>query len=262
MENFKCNFLDILEDEEAISRLHLIFEPMFKTLLSPLSSKMQETINILSETVAQLKKENEAKDAQIRDLKNEVKVMTNRIDDLEQHGRRDSMRIFGLSESTPGSTDEKVLRLCNTRMKLQPPLSLDEIAVSHRVGKLPDETSETTPAPPRALLVKFSTRRSKYRVMAEKKYAKLPSADDVTEEEYADMVADGARIYLADDLTKTRANLAFKAREAKRKGELMDTWVIDAKVMVKDLRARIRQIRCPDDLDNILRQWWTLYLYF
>ena len=158
--------------------------------------------------------------------------------------------------------DEKVLRLCNTRMKLQPPLSLDEIAVSHRVGKLPDETSETTPAPPRALLVKFSTRRSKYRVMAEKKYAKLPSADDVTEEEYADMVADGARIYLADDLTKMRANLAFKAREAKRKGELMDTWVIDSKVMVKDLRARIRQIRCPDNLANILRQWWTLYLYF
>ena len=125
IESFKCNFLDILEDEEAISRLHLIFEPMSKTLLSPLSSKMQETINILSETVAQLKKENETKDVQIRDLKNEVKVMTNRIDDLEQHGRRDSMRIFGLSESTPGSTDEKVLRLCNTRMKLQPLLGWD-----------------------------------------------------------------------------------------------------------------------------------------
>ena len=69
--------------------------------------------------------------------------------------------------------------------------------------------------------------------MAEKKYAKLPSADDVTEEEYADMVADGARIYLADELMKTKANLAFKAREAKRKGELTDTWVIDSKVMVK-----------------------------
>ena len=34
--------------------------------------------------------------------------MTDRIDDMEQHGRRDSMRIFCLSESTPGSTNEKV----------------------------------------------------------------------------------------------------------------------------------------------------------
>ena len=66
IENFKCNFLSILEDEEAISRLHLIFKPMFKTLLSPLSSQMQETIHILSETVAQLKKENESTNAQIR----------------------------------------------------------------------------------------------------------------------------------------------------------------------------------------------------
>ena len=47
-------------------------------------------------------------------------------------------------------------------------------------------------------------------------------------------------IDLADDLTKTRANLAFKAREAKRMGKLTDTWVIDSKVMVKDLHVRIR----------------------
>ena len=69
--------------------------------------------------------------------------------------------------------------------------------------------------------------------MAAKKSVKIPSPDDVTEEEYADMAADGARIHLADDLMKTKASLALKAREAKRKGELSDTWIIDSKVIVE-----------------------------
>ena len=76
-------------------------------------------------------------------------------------------------------------------MKLQPPLSLDEIAVSHNVGNPPAETDETTPATPRAFLVNFSNGRSKYRVISAKKSGKLPPPDDVTDE-YAYMVADGA----------------------------------------------------------------------
>ena len=254
MENFKENFLSILEDAEAVTRLQLIFEPMFKTLLSPLSSKMNDTIQMLSQTVANLKKENESKDAQMKDLQDEVNLMQTRIEDLEQHGRKDSIRIFGLSECTPGSTDEKVLRLCNDRMQLQPPLSVDEIAISHRVGKsqeATDDPDDTRPARPRPLLVKFSTRRSKNRVMATKKSLKLPSQEETDEEEYAKLVADGTHIYIADDLTKARAYLAFKAREAKRNGELLDTWVIDCKVMVKDRRSRIRNVKSLEELARI-----------
>ena len=47
-------------------------------------------------------------------------------------------------------------------MKLVPPLSLDEISVSHRVGKL-KPSSDDSPAPLRLLLAKFATRRSKLR---------------------------------------------------------------------------------------------------
>ena len=32
-------------------------------------------------------------------------------------------------------------------------------------------------------------------------------------------------IYITDDLTKARASLAYKARVAKQKGEITDTWV-------------------------------------
>ena len=68
---------------------------------------MNDTIHMLSETVANLKKEKVSKDAQIKDLQDEVNLMQTRIEDLEQHGGKDSIRIFGLSECTPGSTTKK-----------------------------------------------------------------------------------------------------------------------------------------------------------
>ena len=67
--------------------------------------------------------------------------------------------------------DEKVLKLCNVLMKLHPPLQIDEIAVSHRVGEqkpVPQDAS-AEPSPPHPLLVKFVSRRAKERVMAQKK---------------------------------------------------------------------------------------------
>ena len=236
MENFKENFLSMLGDDEAVSHLQLIFEALFKTLLSPLSSQMNDTIRILSETVADLKKENQSKDAQINNFQDEVNLMKTRIDDLEQHREKDSIRIFGLSECTPGSADEKELRSCNEFVQLQPPLSVDEIAVSHSVGgalAATDDTNDMAPAPPRPMSRKFYTERSKDGERATKKSPKLPEQGDAEEEEFAKLVAGGTHIYEIDDLTKAGEDLAFKAGEAKRNGELLDHWVINCKVFVR-----------------------------
>ena len=53
------------------------------------------------------------------------------------------------------------------------------------------------------------------------------------EDDEDDWTADGFRIYIADDLTKIRANLAYRARVSKRNHEIMDTWVTDCRIMVK-----------------------------
>ena len=135
MEAFKTQFIAALEDEEAVERIKLIFEPMFTALLSPVTDRLSQAVQVLTGTVEQLRQENQAKDVRIQELEREVGHLHMRLDDLEQHGRRDSIRIFGLSETTQGTTDDKVLRLCNGRMNLEPPLALEEIAVSHRAGK-------------------------------------------------------------------------------------------------------------------------------
>ena len=256
MEDYKQSFLEALEDPEIVERYRLIFEPVFESLLEPFTRQMNDNIHSLKQSVDVLKRESQAKDKIIEDLQKDVAALKVRVDDHEQHGRRDSIRIFGLSEESSGTPDEKVLRLCNKRMKLQPPLMLDEISISHRVGK-PKETEDGTPIP-RPLLVKFATRRSKNRVMEVKKelrpkeppaatpHPRGEAAPDVEDNE--DWKADGINIYLADDLTKMRANLAYRARQAKRDKKLMDTWVIDTKIMIKDNYSRISQVTSVEHL--------------
>ena len=263
MAEFTSNFLNCLADTSVAERMQLIFEPMFKAHLYPITGKMADSIRMLTQTVDALKKECDSKDLVIRKLNQDVAQLQSRVDDLEQHGRKDSVRIFGLSEDTPGTTDEKVLRLCNQRMKLQPPLTMDEIAISHRVGKVKQPAADGSPGAPCALLVKFANRRSKNRVIAVRKMLKpgnQQSEGQTSEnDDDEDVLADGTHIYISDDLTKARANLAFRARQAKRSHQISDTWVIDCKVMVKDNFSRISQVTFIHDLETLLQHWHDLW---
>ena len=182
-------------------------------------------------------------------------LLQSHVGDLEQHGWRDSVRIFGLSEVTPGSPDQKVLRLCNQCSSLQ----IDEITVSHCVGKVSPPADDGSPGAPRPLLVKFATRHSKNKVMEVQKKLKVTDQqlEDLTDEDEA-VLSDGVHIYIGDDLTKARANLAFKARQAKRNKEISDTLVIDAKVMVKNNYATIFHVTSIQDLDRVKSQCWNV----
>ena len=267
MENFKSNYLVALEDPEIIQRYHLIFEPLFKSLVQPITDKLQATIDSMAQSISKLKNESAEKDIKIKLLTSEIAQLKITTDELEQQGRKDSVRIFGLPESGPGSVDEKVLALCNSRMKVEPPLELDEIAVAHGVGTVKPAEESEQPPPPRPLLVKFVSRRSKARVLGarsnlrpkespphqQKQPGQQPQSDDVatsaTDEEHEGQVPLPV-IYITDDLTKLRAYLAYRARVAKRQKEIANTWVSNSKVHIKDNHSRINLIRSLQELDS------------
>ena len=181
MDEFKEQLLSALEQQDIVQWFSLIFENQLKTHLDPFTKKLTDAIQSLTQTVTQLKGEIKSRDDTIRSLQSEVTQLQTRVEDLEQHGRRDSLRFFGIPEDEPGNTDDKVLKLCNKRLKLHPPLSKDDIAVSHRVGppKQPtpndlDTNAEPEPPPPRAILAKFVGRRIRERVMGARKKLKDP----------------------------------------------------------------------------------------
>ena len=48
-----------------------------------------------------------------------------------------------------------------------------------------------------------------------------------------DWPSNNVKIYINDDLTKKRADLAFKARKEKKAGRIAETWVSNGKILVK-----------------------------
>ena len=175
-----------------------------------------------------------------------------------------------------------LIDLCNGALGLQPPLDLGEIEVSHRVGKIVEERQQSSEgetmvvAKPRPIIVKFVSRRTKARVMAErKKLRKLhpralaPNAEpaDTAEEEDArgddgdgeamNSMAQLRRrfpkpVYIAEDLTRSKAKVAFNAREMKRQGHISDTWVFDSSIFIKDNSGHIKKIAQQDDLKKYM----------
>ena len=196
---------------------------------------------------ASLKRQLADRDATIDKLNQEVDALKITIDDLEQHGRKGSIRVFGLPEDTPGQVDEKIMTLVNEHLKVRPPIALEDVEMAHRLGKPPEQTvvlesdqaaSQTRPTT-RAVIVRFASRRTKSRVMKEKKNLKTNPF----------MRANGtpASVYLTDDLTKRRAQLAYQVRQLKREGKLSDTWVCDARIYIKDNHNHVSQINVAAD---------------
>ena len=216
----------------------------FQSIMSPLLKPVMDALNQCNTIIESLQGQLKAKDAHIADLQKKVDDLELQVEGLEQQGRRGSMRIFGIPEDTPGTLDDKVLALCNDHIKVRPKLVLEDLEVVHRLGKPPPadgQSNETEPDPkPRSIIVKFASRRTKARIMENKKNLK----DNPWEK------LDGtlAKVYVADDMTKRRATLASKACQLKRAGKILDTWTIENKNLVKDSHNRIHPIKRDSDL--------------
>ena len=64
-----------------------------------------------------------------------IKELEREYDDVEQNGRNGFFRIFGVPENTNWDTDSKVIHVFNEMMKMDPPISMEDMEVTHRVGK-------------------------------------------------------------------------------------------------------------------------------
>ena len=182
------------------------------------------------------------------------------------------MRIQGLPElpgEKEGDVETMILSIVNEELNdpLDPPIELNDIEVAHRlphpreklkefqrVNNIRDGTALDQMTAdqkvkfdqeigPRAVIVKFASRRVKTRVMRVRKHLKSLSKDTYKHP-----------IYFQDDLTATKAKLAYEARRLKQANVIGDTWVWDSKVIVKDSQGRISTINNQKDLNRFTVQ--------
>ena len=116
IETFTLNFLEALSDDTVIKKYQEILNPLFRPFNDALKAANQE--------ISALKVQMAEKDASITSLNRRIAAIESHSDDLEQQGRKGSVRVFGVPEETSGSTDDKILQICNDNLGLDPPPDL------------------------------------------------------------------------------------------------------------------------------------------
>ena len=208
---------------------------MIAEIASPKNEQFSDAVSVeVHRQMAPLKQQLSEKDAELQRLRNIIRDQQIMLDDLEQHGRRDSLRISGVPENPEhDNTDEAVLKICN-EMKVEPQVEPRDIAVSHRVGK-------SAAGRPRQILVKFATRNVRERVFKARTELKNVNKKEESKEKH---------IYVNEDLTRFRAGLAKDARSLKNNGNISDTWTMYGKILVKDNFGHVKVITKSEDLQG------------
>jgi len=135
------------------------------------------------------------------------------LEELRQYTRQNSLRIYGIKESTGENTDRIVLDLCKNKLNVD--LNPAEICRTHRLGKrsirnetYTDKDSNTKPKH-RGIIVKLVSYNTRQRIFSAKKKLK------------------GLGIVIREDLTKRRSELL---REAQARYSKEKVWSQDGRI--------------------------------
>ena len=188
---------------------------------------------------------------ELRGVKEDLKRMQgdldecyDKLDDLEQYSRKNNLRFDGVPESDLENTHEVILETCNNVLSLEDPITLSDISNSHRLPAPRNAEAEAH----RPLIVKFTNNRARRRVFDARRILKdvnaalrykrpsEPGTEDDDDYEPFETITLSRKIFMNEDLSGARLKLAFEARQLKRTGKITDTWVIDGKIKIKDLK--------------------------
>jgi hypothetical protein len=161
---------------------------------------LRSQVEWLNDQVQKLQKE-------VTTLKKDTEVKT---DELEQYGRRNAIRIFGVEESEHENVDAVVM---NTLKFVNPSADITKISRCHRVGR-----KFTGPGKPRGIIVKFTSYRWKLEIMRCK----------------SNLKGLHAKTFFNDDLTKAKSDLFFQARTLKRDDKIFGCWTWDGKIFIRE----------------------------
>ena len=223
--------------EEDVLRIVL---KMKEVLRSEIRQMVEHQVALKTETltkeVSDLRKDLTKAQA---DLKN----VTIRNDDLEQYSRRSCLRISGIKEDGTEDTTQLVLNLAG---EVGADTSIDDIDRSHRVGRFQEHNAADDsfgdisdepeqPFKSREIIVKFKNYDARLKLLKGR----------------ATLREKKRKVYINEDLTKTRKNISYECRKLKKdsRSKVSRTWVFNGNVFILDDHDNKIRIACLDDLD-------------
>jgi exosome complex exonuclease DIS3/RRP44 len=174
-----------------------------------------------TDSMASIKKDINSIKVQLRDTSKEV-------DELSQYSRRNCILIHGIPETPNENTETVALKVINENLKLRN-INLALIDRCHRIGAPKRNTAEVLRQGKRAIIVKFTSYRSRNEVWRAKRLLK------------------NSNILITESLTQTRQKLL---KMAKDRFGLKQVWTQDGRIVVL-LNGRRFTVTCEEDLRDI-----------
>lgn len=201
---------------------------------------LRDEINELVEqrvalAVAPLKNELDSIKTSLANVEKALKESFIRNDELEQYSRRSCLRITGIAESANEDVSKIVLDL-SRRIKVD--ITPQDIDRAHRVGRPRDNRGVGSQSRDsnkgREIIVKFTN------TSARLKYLKGRVA----------LRDENAHIYINEDLTKVRRDLAYECRRLQKSKRINKTWIYNGHVFINDNSDNKLRIISTEDLQR------------
>lgn len=166
--------------------------------------KVKESEEILATKNELLAQKNE----EISNLQKHVVILSDKIDDLEQYGRRTSIRLYNVKCEPADDCTDAVVRVINNSLKVE--ISADDIERCHPLGK-PNKRNI------KPIIVKFKSYKTKNMVYKSK----------------SNLKGNPENIFITEDLTKRNHSLVVTLLTKVKSGRINSFWTIDGKIFYK-----------------------------
>lgn len=204
--DFTLHLIEALTDPRVV---HNLTDILVKPMLDEMKRK-DEVIQELS--------------AEVTSLKAEVSTLKDAVDELEQYGRRNAVRIWSKDiPEKPGEDTDVLVR--DIAKKAGVDIPPNGISRSHRVGR-------PAPGKVRPIIVKFSTYNIRRTVYDARKNL--------------------AGVFVSEDLTRIRSSIYFKARQERAAGRFKHCWSSDGRINVRLLDDTKHVITTQAQLDRLI----------
>ena len=224
---FRLSLEEAFGDPAIIQKLSNIIKSANKELVESVSSLRTE-VTSLRATLAD-------RDAQIAALQSDVQHLKDANDALEQHGRRHSLRINGVSNAREDTT-QAVVEIANSILEVDPPLDTRDISVSHRLPTRRNARANE----PNSIIVRFVSRADRDRVPKVRKNLKTYNEDK------------DIKLYINEDLTAIRARLFSSARSLQKQRLLAQTWTYNGAIKVKTPEGVLHTVTTSSQLRQLV----------
>lgn len=218
-----------LSDNDVLRVAVKVKAIMMEEINTLVSLKVDQATAQMRDDIQLLKNENIKLRSDVKKLEGTCK---SNIDDLEQYSRRACLRISGIKEEEGENTDDIVLNLA-TRVSAD--VRLEDLDRSHRVGRpRPVEPADNTVPKPREIIVKFSNSKARLALLKGR----------------AELRRTRAKIFINEDLTSARKELAYKCRCLQRDRLIKKVWTYNGNIFIQTLNDAKVQISAASDLDS------------